>query len=86
MYFVFGAGAATAFALAPGSVPTASADDSTQPTCTEVGGSTECSTPGNVQINATPPVTMEPFFIPYWDEIYSGGPYPVYAEGHSGAR
>jgi hypothetical protein len=83
--YVFAAASLTAMGLAPGVVPPAAADDSTQPTCTQVGDSTECSTPGNVQINATPPVTTEPFFIPYWDDVYGGG-YPVYTEGHTGAR
>ena len=55
-----------------------------QPACTSTGSDTECSTPGNVQINATPPV--DEFTLPYWDEAfggaYTGGPYPVpYDEG-----
>ncbi|MBV9089496.1 MAG: hypothetical protein JO044_06255 [Mycobacteriaceae bacterium] len=70
-------------ALAIVGAPTAVADD-TNPTCTNVGASTECSTPGNVQINATPPV--DTFTLPYWDEVFGGayaGPYPVpYAEGN----
>jgi hypothetical protein len=72
------AGAVAAIAGAP----TAAADD-TNPDCTTVGGSTECSSPGNVQINASP--SEEPFTLPYWDEVFGGaypGPYPVpYAEG-----
>jgi hypothetical protein len=52
--------------------PTAAADD-----CTSVGGSdTECSSPGNVQINDSPPV-VDPFA-----EGFYPGPYPVpFAEG-----
>jgi hypothetical protein len=77
-------GASAAILLAP----TAAADD--QPSCTDVGGSTECSTPGNVQIDASPPVTGgDPFYIPYWDDVYggayTGGPYAVpYGEGSGG--
>ncbi len=58
--------------------PAAAAD----PTCTNTGDATECSSPGNVEINATPP---EEFTLPYWDEAFGGaypGPYSVpYAEG-----
>lgn len=72
------AGAAASLMAAP----TALADDS-NPTCTTTGGSTECSSPGNVQINAAPPA--DTFTLPYWDEVFGGsygGPYPVpYAEG-----
>lgn len=60
--------------------PAATAD----PSCTTTGpGDTVCSTPGNVQINDSPPV--EDFTLPYWDEAFGGaypGPYAVpYAEG-----
>jgi hypothetical protein len=71
------AGAAAAIMLCPNAIA--------QPDCTNVPGASECSSPGNVQINATP--TTEPFTLPYWDEVfgggaYTGGPYPVpYAEG-----
>lgn len=72
------AGAAAALWAAP----TAVADDAGQ-TCTNVGNATECSSPGNVQINASPPA--DTFTLPYWDEVFGGaygGPYPVpYAEG-----
>jgi hypothetical protein len=72
------AGATAAIVLAPA----AAADE---PSCTDVGGTSECSTPGNVQINASPPVS-DPFYIPYWDDVYggayTGGPYVVpYGEG-----
>lgn len=49
------------------------------PSCVNTGPqgtSTECQTPGNVQINDTPPLEQEPFLMPYWDGVYSG-PYPV---------
>lgn len=62
--------------------PSALADDN-NPSCTTVGSSTECSTPGNVEINSSPPDT---FTLPYWDEVFGGayaGPYPVpYDEGN----
>jgi hypothetical protein len=55
-----------------------------EPDCLTIGGSTTCSTPGNVEINSSPPVD---FTLPYWDETfgdtgYYPGPYPVpYDEG-----
>lgn len=56
--------------------PVAAADD---PACSNTGaGDTVCSTPGNVQINDSPPA--EDFTLPYWDEAFGGayqGPYPV---------
>ena len=71
------AGATAAIALAPA----AAADE---PSCTDVGSTTQCSTPGNVQINASPSVDTD-FTLPYWDEVfgaYTGGPYAVpYGEG-----
>ncbi|MGV0812119.1 hypothetical protein ABQF34_09180 [Mycolicibacterium boenickei] len=39
--------------------PSAAAD----PECTDVGGATRCSSPGNVQINATP--TQHGPYLPY---------------------
>jgi hypothetical protein len=78
----FGYLALTGAAAAVLSAPAAVADD-TNPTCTNLGSSTECSTPGNVQINSSPP--EDTFTLPYWDEVFGGaygGPYPVpYAEG-----
>jgi hypothetical protein len=41
------------------SAPTAGA----QPQCVDVGGATRCSSPGNVQINATP--TQRGPYLPY---------------------
>jgi hypothetical protein len=60
--------AATALIAAP----TAAADD-----CMSIGGSdTECSSPGNVQINDSPPAVS-----PFTEGFYPG-PYPVpFAEG-----
>lgn len=66
--------------------PVAAADDNAQ-TCSDNGGATECTSPGNVQINDSPPAADEPFSLPYWDEAFGGGgayagPYPVpYGEG-----
>ena len=63
------AGAAAAIAAAPAAVA-----DTTLPTCTGVGGdevtggATECATPGNVQLNATPPEPDYPY--PWDDEFY----------------
>jgi hypothetical protein len=51
--------------------PTAAADTQQQ-TCTSISGSeTECSSPGNVQINDSPP-----FQDPALSGVYPG-PYPV---------
>jgi hypothetical protein len=55
-----------------------------EPSCSSEGGSTVCSTPGNVEINSSPSAD---FTLPYWDETfgdsgYYPGPYPVpYDEG-----
>ncbi|HME47724.1 hypothetical protein [Mycobacterium sp.] len=65
--YLMAAGAAAAIFGAPAAV----ADD-TNPTCTDVGGGTECSTPGNVQINASPPVDDGIYPIPYWDDVWGG--------------
>jgi hypothetical protein len=73
--YLMAAGAVAALLGAP-----AAAADST---CTDTGVDTVCSTPGDVQINASPPV--DDFTLPYWDEVFGGaypGPYPVpYGEG-----
>ena len=56
--------------------PPAMADDPGQG-CADTGAATECSTPGNVEINDSPPVVTDPF-----SEGFYGGPYPVpFAEG-----
>lgn len=85
--------AAAAFA------PAASADTTlitpSVPSCVDTGGSsviggqsTQCATPGNVQLNATPEVP-EDFAYPWGDEFYGpalifGGPGP--AAGGGGAH
>ena len=77
------AGAASAILAAP----TAAADptDPTLPSCTSVGGdeavgtaTTECATPGNVQLNATPPAPVYPY--PWDDEFY--GPALIIGGGN----
>lgn len=80
LHYLLAAGAVAAMFGAP----VAAAD----PTCTSTGDATECSSPGNVEINATPPVTE--FTLPYWDEAFGGayaGPYPVpYGQGQDAGR
>jgi len=62
-------------------------DTSTLPSCTSVGGvtdmgagTTECATPGNVQLDATPPVTDYPY---PWDDEFWG---PALLIGGGGGR
>jgi hypothetical protein len=88
------AGTATAIAAAPGAVAQ-TADSSTLPACTDTGGAealggstTECATPGNVQINATP---AEPTYAYPWDDEFYGpaliigpGEGPHGGGGHGG--
>jgi hypothetical protein len=90
------AGTAAAILIAPAAV--ADPDDtSTLPSCTSVGGvtdmgagTTECATPGNVQLNATPP---EPDYVYPWDDefygsalIMGGGDYGPHGGGGHGGR
>jgi hypothetical protein len=63
--------AATAIVAAPTALA-----DTTLPSCTDTGGAaalggstTECETPGNVQINATP---AEPTYVYPWDDEFYG--------------
>ncbi|KAA0107938.1 hypothetical protein [Mycolicibacterium sp. P1-5] len=79
--------------------PAASADTTlinpTIPSCVDTGGSTviggqttECATPGNVELNATPEVP-EDFAYPWGDEFYGpalifGGPGPGPGGGGGG--
>jgi hypothetical protein len=51
--------------------PVAAADDTGQ-SCTDSTSGTECSSPGNVQIDDAPPVAESPFLGGFY-----GGPYPV---------
>jgi hypothetical protein len=87
---VIAAGTTAAILIAPGAVA-----DTTLPSCTSVGGvtdmgagTTECATPGNVQLNATPP---EPDYVYPWDDefygsalIMGGGDYGPHGGGHGG--
>lgn len=67
------AGAAAAMLAAP---TAAAQPEPPLPSCTSVGGdeltgtaTTECATPGNVQINATPP---DPVYAYPWDDEFYG--------------
>jgi hypothetical protein len=83
--------AALIFAGAAGSVAGAAvaiADDTNLPQCTTVAGSeeagtatTECATPGNVQLNASPPVDAEPDYPYPYDDMYWG---PALVMGNGG--
>jgi hypothetical protein len=82
------AGAATAVLCAPAAVAQPD-DSSTLPSCTSVGGvtdmgagTTECATPGNVQINATP---AEPAYVYPWDDEFYG-PALIIGGGGGGGR
>lgn len=82
------AGAAAAVLCAPAAVAQ-SDDSSTLPSCTSVGGvtdmgagTTECATPGNVQINATP---AEPAYVYPWDDEFYG-PALIIGGGGGGGR
>ncbi|WP_102143311.1 hypothetical protein [Mycobacterium hubeiense] len=68
------AGVAAAILTAPTAI--AQPNDPTLPQCTDTGGAaalggstTECVTPGNVQINATP---AEPTYVYPWDDEFYG--------------
>ena len=80
------AGAAGALLSAPAAVADPG-DSSTLPSCTSVGGvtdmgadTTECTTLGNVQLNATPPEPVYPY--PWDDEFYG----PALIIGGGGGR
>ncbi|HEY6647399.1 MAG TPA: hypothetical protein VI217_09945 [Mycobacterium sp.] len=82
------AGAAAAVLCAPAAVAQPD-DSSTLPSCTSVGGvtdmgagTTECATPGNVQINATP---AEPAYVYPWDDEFYG-PALIIGGGGGGGR
>jgi len=93
LYFtpmIAAASAAAAILTSPAAVA-----DTTLPDCTSVGGvtdmgagTTECTTPGNVQINATP---AEPTYAYPWDDEFYGsaliigpGEGPHGGGGHGG--
>jgi hypothetical protein len=83
------AGAAAAVLCAPAAVAQPD-DSSTLPSCTSVGGvtdmgagTTECATPGNVQINATP---AEPAYVYPWDDEFYGPALIIGGRGGGGRR
>jgi hypothetical protein len=85
---IVAAGAAAAILSAPAALADPS-DSSTLPSCTSVGGvtdmgagTTECATPGNVQLNATPPAPDYPY--PWDDEFW--GPALIIGGGGDGRR
>jgi hypothetical protein len=85
---IVAAGAAAAILSAPAAVAQPD-DSSTLPACTDVGGptgmgagTTECATPGNVQLNATPP---EPTYLYPWDDEFYG-PALIIGGGGGGRR
>ena len=88
---IIAAGAA-AVAIAPVAGADTTLISPSGPSCVETGGSsviggnsTECGTPGNVQLNATPEVP-EDFAYPWGDEFY--GPALIIGapgESHGGA-
>jgi hypothetical protein len=70
------AGAAAAIAVAPAAVADPGDASTLLPACTDTGGAealggstTECATPGNIQINATP---AEPTYAYPWDDEFYG--------------
>jgi hypothetical protein len=84
---VAAAGAAAAVLLSP----IASAQpEPPLPQCTDTGGAegiggstTECVSPGNVQINATPP---EPVYPYPWDDEFYGPALIIGGGGHGGGH
>jgi hypothetical protein len=90
------AGAAAAVVLAPVASADPSDEVSNLPTCTTTGDSggytgtttTECATPGNVQIDAAAPEPVYPY--PWDDEFYGpalligGGDYGPHGGGGGG--
>jgi hypothetical protein len=84
--FFAAAGAATAILVAPTAV--AEPSNPTLPSCTDTGGAeaiggstTECVSPGNVQINATP---AEPTYLYPWDDEFYGSALIFGGGGHGG--
>jgi hypothetical protein len=70
------AGAAAFIAGAPIAAAASTSDPGAgQPSCTYVNNSadTQCQSPGNVQINDSPPATEYAPYYPYWEGGYYGG-------------
>jgi hypothetical protein len=72
--YLLAAGAVAAMVGAP----SAMAEDPGQ-SCVDTGAATQCTSPGNVEINDAPPVVTDPF-----SEGVYGGPYPVPFDEGSG--
>jgi hypothetical protein len=67
-------GLAPVASAAPGSTPVSAMAGDPGQSCTDISGAaTECSSPGNVQINDSPPAVADPGF----GSGFYGGPYPV---------
>jgi len=74
--------AAGAAALAISAAPIASAaSTSLQQSCTQTASGSECDSPGNVEINDTPPPVN---FDPYGDEGFLLGGFGGYGGFHGG--
>jgi hypothetical protein len=67
---------AGAAAAAIAAAPVAAANPQS---CVNSGGSTQCQTPGNVQINTAPPVVSAGPSSPYFGSTY--GPFFYYSRG-----
>ena len=88
LYFtplIAAAGAATAILAAPGAL---AQPEPSLPQCVDTGGdqaiggtTTECATPGNVQINATP---AEPTYPYPWEDEFYGPALIIGGGGHGG--
>jgi hypothetical protein len=88
LYFtplIAAAGTATAILAAPSAL---AQPEPTLPQCVDTGGAesiggstTECATPGNVQINATP---SEPTYVYPWDDEFYGPALIFGGGGHGG--
>ena len=61
--------------------PIAAAQNGDQPSCTTMGTDTQCQSPGNVQINDSPPVLDPEPQYPYWEGDDLGG-----IDNHGGHR
>jgi hypothetical protein len=84
------AGTAAAILIAPAAVAQ-TGDSSTLPSCTDVGGpnamgagTTECASPGNVQIDATPP--SDPTYLYPWDDEFYGPALIIGNDGGDGGH
>jgi hypothetical protein len=83
---IVAAGTAAAILSSPAAVAQPG-DSSTLPSCTDTGGdaalggsTTECTTPGNTEIDATP---SEPTYLYPWDDEFYG---PALIIGGGGGR